>query len=304
MHQATFRQLEVFLAVTRLGTLSRAAEVLHLTQPSVTMQLKRLTERVGMPILEQVGRRMVLTEAGRLLEACSREIFEHLDLFEARVDELRGLRRGVLRVGIVNTAQYFFPDLLAGFCEQYPAVEVTLEVENSARLAGRVRNNLESLYLFSRPPKTVDIEAVPIIDNPIGAIAWEGHPLASERAIPLARFAEERFIMREPGSETRRVADRLFSSNGLTPEIRMVSPRTEAIKRAVAAGMGVTVLSELTLVGGGHGLVTLDVEQFPVQHQWFLVYRRDRPLPPVAAGFLDYLRSEAATRASHWTLTG
>ena len=304
MNQATFRQLQVFLTVTRVGTLSRAAEVLHLTQPSVTMQLKRLTERVGMPILEQVGRRMVLTEAGQLLEATSREIFEHLELFEARVDELRGLKRGLLRIGIVNTAQYFFPALLAGFCEKYPGVEVSLEVENSARLVGRLRNNLESLYLFSRPPKTVDIESVPIIDNPIGAIAWEGHPLTAEKAIPLARFAEERFIMREPGSETRRAADRLFSSHGLTPEIRMVSPRTEAIKRAVAAGMGVTVLSEMTLVGGGHGLTVLDVEEFPVMHHWYVVHRRDRELPPVAAGFLEYLQGEAAARASRWREAG
>lgn len=297
MNQATFRQLEVFLTVVRLGTLSRAAETLHLTQPSVTMQLKRLTERVGTPILEQVGRRMVLTEAGRLLEATSREIFEQLDMFQARVDELKGLKRGLLQVGIVNTAQYFFPDLLAGFCEKYPGIEVSLEVENSARLTGRLRNNLESLYLFSRPPRSVDIEAVPIIDNPIGAIAWEGHPLAKEKQIPLERFAREPFVMREPGSETRRAADKLFSSNGLSINIRMTSPRTEAIKRAVAARMGVTVLSELTLAGGSHGLVTLDVESFPVQNHWYVVYRRDRSLPPVASGFLDYLRDEASERA-------
>jgi DNA-binding transcriptional LysR family regulator len=204
------------------------------------------------------------------------------------VAEIQGLRRGVLRLGTVNTAQYFVTGLLSRVCERYPQVEVGLEVENAERLAGRLRNNMDSIYVFSRPPANVDIEATPFLDNPLVAVAARSRPLAGQRGIPLDRLAEERFVMREAGSETRRLAERLFTEHGLDIDIRMVSSQTEAIKRASAAGMGVCVLSARTL-DGDEQLVPLDVDRSPIHHKRYLVHRRDRGLSPVARSFVEFL---------------
>ena len=206
--------------------------------------------------------------------------------------EIKGFKRGVLRLGIVNTAQYIVPGLLAPFLERHPGINVVLEVENSSRLTRRLRNNLDSLYVFVTPPDGVAAEATPFLANPLVPLAAPGHPLAGQAKVPLERFAAEPLITREQGSETRRAVERLFDERGLTPEVRMEVAHSEAIKRAVAAGLGVTVLSAHTVSAGDPGLVVLDVENFPIERQWHIVHRDDRELPLVAQAFLDYVRDE------------
>ena len=290
----TFRQLEVFATAARLGSFSRAAEALHLTQPSISLQMKKLTDTVGLPLFAHVNRRLHLTEAGSALERACREAFESMERFAMEASEIKGLRQGVLRLGIVNTAQYIVPALLARFLERHPGIDVVLEVENSARLTRRLRNNLDSLYVFVSPPEGVAAEATPFLPNPLVPLAAPDHPLARRRAVPLARFAEEPMITREQGSETRRAVERLFAERGLRPKVRMEVAHSEAIKRAVAAGLGVTVLSAHTVMAGDPGLVVLDVEHFPVRRQWHLVRRKDRELPLVAQAFLDFVTEEGA----------
>lgn len=286
----TFRQLEVFATAARLGSFSRAAEALHLTQPSISLQMKKLSDRVGLPLFAHVNRRLYLTEAGEALARASRDAFDSMERFVMEADEIKGLKRGVLRLGIVNTAQYIVPALLAPFLKQHPGIKVVLEVENASRLTRRLRNNLDSLYVFVTPPDGVHTDATPFLANPLVPLAAPDHPLARQRNVPLERFAAEPLITREQGSETRRAVERLFGERGLEPDVRMAVAHSEAIKRAVAAGLGVTVLSAHTVNAGDPGLVVLDVEQFPIERQWHIVRRNDRELPLVAQAFLEYVR--------------
>ena len=289
----TFRQLEIFITAARLGSFSRAAEALHLTQPSISLQMKKLTDAVGLPLFAQVNRRLYLTEAGESLARACGESFQAMERFAMESAEIKGLRLGTLRLGIVNTAQYVVPALLAPFLKRHDGIHVALEVDNATRLTRRLRNNLDSIYVFSSPPQIPEAEETVFLPNPMVALAAPGHPLAGKRNIPLARFAREPFVTREQGSETRRVLERLFTEHGLTLDVRMEVGHSEAIKRTVAAGLGVTALSAHTVDAGDPSLVVLDVEHFPLQRHWYLVRRKDRDLPLVAQAFMDYVTDEA-----------
>ena len=284
------------MTAARLGSFSRAAEALHLTQPSISQQMKKLSDSVGLALFAQVNRRLYLTEAGEALARATREAFDVMERFASEAAEIKGLRRGMLRLGIVNTAQYVVPGLLAPFLALHPGVNVVLEVESATRLTRRLRNNLDNLYVFATPPDGLDAEASAFLANPLVPLAAPGHPLAGQAAIPLARFAEEAMVVREQGSETRRAVERLFAERGFEMRVRLEIAHSEAIKRTVAAGLGVTVLSAHAVSAGEADLVVLDVEHFPIERQWHIVRRRDRELPLVAQAFLDYVRDEGAKR--------
>lgn len=288
---ATFRQLEVFAAIARLGSFTQAADELFLTQPTVSMQIKKLTDAVGLPLFEQIGRRVFLTEAGRELYATCREMFERLARFEMTIADLQGLKQGHLRLAVVTTAKYFAPRLLGAFCQQYPGIDVALKVSNRERILARLRDNLDDLYVLGQPPEDLDVECRPFLENPLVVVAPADHPLAHQHRIPLARIAQEPFIVREMGSGTRKAAERLFEAHGLTPTVRMELGSNEAIKQAIIGGLGVSVLSRhtLTLDAAMGQLAILDVEHFPILRYWHTAYPKGKQLSVVARTFLEYL---------------
>ncbi len=288
---ATFRQLEVFAAIARLGSFTQAADELFLTQPTVSMQIKKLTDAVGLPLFEQMGKRVFLTEAGRELYATCREVFERLAQFEMTVADLKGLKQGHLRLAVVTTAKYFAPRLLGAFCQQYPGIDVALKVSNRERILARLRDNVDDLYVLGQPPEDLEVECHAFLENPLVVIAPADHPLARERRIPLARIAQEPFIVREMGSGTRMAAERLFEAHRLKPTVRMELGSNEAIKQAIVGGLGVSVLSRhtLTLDAAMGQLAILDVEHFPILRYWYTAYPKGKQLSVVARTFLDYL---------------
>lgn len=289
-HHTTFRQLEIFEAIARLGSFTRAAEELHLTQPTLSMQMKKLTDAVGIPLLEMVGKRVTLTDAGRDLAQASREIFGILDRFTMSVAERQGLKRGRLRLAAITTASYFAPRLLGEFSSRYPGIEVSLRVANREQVLASLAENLDDLYLLGQPPEGMDVIAQPFMDNPLVALAAPDHPLARAQRIPLTRIVSEPWIMREPGSGTRMAIERLFAMHGLTLRTRLELGSNEAIKQAILAGLGISVLSRHTLVLHPPGqFAILDVEGFPIHRQWYAVYPAGRLLTPVSRTFLDFL---------------
>ncbi len=294
----TLRQLKVFTVVARHLSYSRAAAELHLTQPAVSMQIKQLEAQVGLVLLEQVGKKSYLTEAGRTLVATCREVFGALERFEMAVAQQQGLQRGVLRLAAVSTAEYFLPRLLGPFCQRYPGVEVTLEITNRERLLTRLQDNLDDLYVFGRPPDSVAVEAFAFLPNPLIALAAQDDPLVQAQPLTLARFAQAPFLAREPGSGTRLAVERLFARHKLKLNIRMELGSSEAIKQAVAAGLGVSVVSQHTLLGGAQGLTLLQVEGFPVRRSWYLAYPKGKQVSVVSAEFLRYLNSEGKALAA------
>ncbi|MCG8434236.1 MAG: LysR family transcriptional regulator [Gammaproteobacteria bacterium] len=289
----TFRQLEILLAVYERGSVTAAAEDLYLTQPSISTQLKKLTDTLGMPLYEQIGRKLHFTAAGKEVVASAREIFGTLEHLQAKLSDLRGLKAGTLKLAVVTTAKYFVPHVLGPFCNRYPAIEVQLTVGNRSQILARVENNQDDLYLFSHPPGDLDIEAVEFLPNPLVVIAPTGHPLAGRKRIPFSKLSGEAFLMRETGSGTRHAIEQFLQNAGLNLNTKMTIESNEAIKHSVMAGLGISILSEHTLAfGGSSGLVRLDIQQFPIEHYWYLVYLRQKQFSVIAQTFLDYLLTE------------
>ncbi|KAF0099035.1 MAG: LysR family transcriptional regulator [bacterium] len=297
MRHSTFRQLEIFEAIARLGSFTRAAEELHLTQPTVSMQMKKLCDAVGTALVEQVGKKVLLTEDGRELAQASRDIFAILDRYAMSVAERQGLRKGRLRLMAITTASYFAPRLLGAFSKQHPGIEVSLRVTNKEQVLASMTDNLDDLYLLGTPPDEVDVVAMPIMDNPIVVLAPPDHPLAGAKRITLERLAQEPWIMREAGSGTRKAIERLFLGRGLEIRPRLELGSNEAIKQAILSGLGLSALSGHTLVLHQPGqFAVLDAEGFPIQRHWYAVYPAGRQISTVARAFLDFLLADRGTQ--------
>jgi DNA-binding transcriptional LysR family regulator len=248
---------------------------------------------VGVPLFDQVGKRLYLTQAGEELVKTCRAIFDHLDQFEMTVADLQGLKQGRLRVAVITTAKYFIPRLLGPFCRRYPGIDVSLQVTNHEHIINRLNDNADDLYVMSQLPE-LDITYEAILDNPLVVIAPSDHPLVNETNIPLERLAEEPFIMREPGSGTRKAVQELFDARDINLKVQLDLGSNEAIKQAIAGGLGISVLSRHTLALEGicNQLTILDVEEFPIERYWYAVYPNGKQLSVVARTFLDYLLTE------------
>ncbi|MFQ3619013.1 MAG: LysR substrate-binding domain-containing protein [Cyanobacteriota bacterium] len=296
MIHATLHQLKVFEATARHGSFTRAAEELFLTQPTVSMQVKQLTKAIGLPLFEQVGKRLFLTDAGRELFSTCQEIFGKLEQLEMSIADLKGMKQGRLRLAVITTAKYFLPRLLGPFCQKYPGVDISLTVTNHERVIERLGNNQDDLYVMSQLPENLDIVAHPFLDNPLVVIGPKTHPLAKEKNISLKRLAEETFIMREPGSGTRRAFQKLLDDQDLSVRVRLELGSNEAIKQAIAGGLGLAVLSSHTIAHDGSmgELMAFDVEGFPIPRKWYVVHLSGKQLSVVASTFLDYLQVAAA----------
>jgi LysR family transcriptional regulator, low CO2-responsive transcriptional regulator len=294
MQNATLHQLKVFSAVARHNSFTRAAEELFLTQPTVSMQVKQLSKTVGMSLFEQVGKRLYLTEAGKELYTTCQEIFEQLSRFEIAIADIKGLKQGKLRIAVVTTAKYVIPRILGPFCQRYPGIDISLTVTNHQFIMEGMMTNQNDLYILSQLPEEVDVQSHPFLENPLIVLACRNHPLVGEQNIPLARIAEEPFIMREPGSNTRKEVQRLFEANHLAPKVKLDLGSNEAIKQAVAGGLGISVLSKHTLAldGLSSQVAILDVVGFPIQRHWYVVYPTGKQLSAIAEAFFDYLLNE------------
>lgn len=295
MHQATLHQLKVFEAVARHNSFTRAAEELFLTQPTVSMQVKQLTRAVGLPLFDQVGKRLYLTEAGQQLLLVSREIFDKLDQIEMTVADLKGLKQGKLRLSVITTAKYFVPRLLGPFCQKYPGIDIALQVTNHRGITDRLSENLDDLYILSQLPEGLNLSSHPVLENPLVVLAAANHPLVGQKQIPIELLADEPFIMREPGSGTRKSVQELFDRHGVSVRVRLELGSNEAIKQAIAGGLGISVLSRHTLAleGATEQLAILDVQEFPIQNQWYVIYPKGKQLSIVAQTFFEYLLQEA-----------
>ena len=306
MRQATLHQLKVFEAVARHNSFTRAAEELFLTQPTVSMQVKQLSKAVGLPLFEQVGKRLFLTDAGKELYTTCQEIFDRLTQFEVAIADMKGLKQGSLRLAVVTTAKYVIPRLLGPFCQRYPGVDVSLFVDNHESVIDSLANNRHDLYILSNPPDDFDIAMHPFLENPLVVLAWRNHPLATETNIPIKRLADETFIMREPGSGTRQAVQKVFDAAELELKVKLDLGSNEAIKQAIAGGLGISVLSlhTLALEGPSSQLAILDVEGFPIERYWYVVYPSGKQLSIIAQTFFEYLLNEGKTVAEQTAFQG
>lgn len=291
IRHATLRQFQVFEAIYRQGSFTRAAEELFLTQPTVSMQIKKLTEAVGLPLFEHVGRKVEPTEAGEELYSACRTMFETLSNLEMKVSDLKGLKRGRLRMGVITTAKYLAPEMLGEFSQQYPGIDLALKVTNRNSIINRMHSNEDDLYIMGQPPEgELKIESRPFAPNPLVVMAPRKHPLVGKKNISVEELAKEPFIIREPGSGIRDATLKAFEAKGVRPTVRMELGSNEAIKHAIAGGLGLSVLSlhTISLEGADGPVAILDVEGFPILRNWYIVYPKGKELSLVAQTFLEF----------------
>ena len=291
----TLRQLQVFEKVANHLNYSRAAEELYLSQPAVSMQIKQLEGHIGLPLFEQMGKKVFLTEAGRELFHYARSIAQQLAEMEAVFGEMKGLEQGKLTLSVVNTANYFTPQLLAKFCQRHPNINVILQVANRDAVLKQLADNSTDLAIMGQPPDGKDLSAESFLDNPLVVIAAPNHPLAKLKRVKFARLAEETFLSREQGSGTRSAMERVFAQHKIQPHISMEMETNEAIKQAVQAGMGLGILSlhSIELELETKRLVMLNVEHFPLLRHWFVAHRSNKRLSSAALAFKEFLLTEA-----------
>lgn len=292
--QITQRQLETFATVARLGSFSRAAETLHLTQPAVSIQIKQLSTSIGLPLFEQIGRDVRLTAAGEELQATVRALDDEWARFDSAIGALWGMHSGRLRVALVTTAKYFLPRMLGAFCRRHPHIDVQLEITNRAGVVARMRGNEDDLYIMSLPPNDLDIVVRPFLDNPLEVIAPLGHP-ATGRSCTLEELSEESFLLREPGSGSRAAIDRHLQKLDRSLRVRLTVASNEAIRDLVAGGLGLSILSRHSFAANpaDDGVCILDVAQFPIQQPWSIVHLKNKVLSLAAQAFITELEQAA-----------
>lgn len=290
----TLRQLDIFEAVARHLSVSRAAAELHLTQPAVSMQVKQLEQQVGLPLLEQLGKKLHLTPAGEELRQHARRIAGQVDDLRSAMSALRGLDRGSLQLAVVSTANYFVPQLLAAFGQKHPGVSIRLQVANRDAVLAALADNRTDLAITGQPPDSSDVVAQHFLDNPLVVIAPAGHRLLGRGAVTPQALVAEPLVVREPGSGTRAAMERHFAALGLVWHAGCELSSNEAIKQAVQAGLGLGVVSrqtlELELLTGR--LAELPVQGFPILRRWYVVHHRGKRLSPATQDFRQLLLSQ------------
>ncbi|WP_024850213.1 LysR family transcriptional regulator [Hydrogenovibrio kuenenii] len=294
IRHATLRQIQVFESVARNLSFTRAAEELFLTQPTVSAQVKSLVEAIGMPLYEQIGRNIYLTEIGNQVACSCREVLNHFSNLEIMLDDFRGMKRGRLRVSVVSTAKYFMPIALGKFCKKYPDIDLDLTISNREVLLRRIDQNLDDLYILGQvPPSNLDLEVIPFAPNPLVIIANRNNPLVGKK-VSLKRLAKEPFIMREAGSGIRLAVEKVFTEKDLKVNERLTMKTNEAIKHCVVGELGVACVSKhaLYLENAEGPIAELDVEGFPIEKNWNIVYPAGKERSLLAEEFLDFLKKE------------
>jgi len=291
----TFRQLRLFLALEQTESVTKAAGMMHITQPTASMQLKEMTENIGSPLFEVISKKIHLTGLGKEFAKTAREMTNRWEAFEQHATQMKGLTKGRLRVAVVSTAKYFVPKLLGSFCSKYPEVDISLEILNRDGVIRRVEDNSDDLYVMSRPPMHIDLEDQILMPNPLCMIAYKDHPLAGKKNLRLQDLKHERFILRELGSGTRMSVDIHFKQKKFTPSLLLELGNNEAIKKAVASRLGVAVISihALDQFDYDNEISVLKLQDFPINSQWHLVYLRGKQLSPIARAFHEHVLSES-----------
>ncbi|PKO87386.1 MAG: LysR family transcriptional regulator [Betaproteobacteria bacterium HGW-Betaproteobacteria-12] len=292
----TLRQLQIFVVAARHLSYARAAEELHLTPPAVSMQLKQLEDNVGLPLFERMGRGVALTGAGELLVHHALRILGEIKDAEASLQALAGAESGQLSVGLVSTAKYFMPRLLAKFAQAHPGVEVQFTVGNREALLQKLQDNAIDLAVMGRTPVEIDAHAEPMASHPYVLIGPAEHPLRAARRFDLHELRRETFLLREEGSGSRRVAEEMFKNHLFTPARTISMGSNETIKQAVMAGMGIALISLHTLpLELKTGVISvLDVLGTPVERTWYVVHMNAKRLLPAGVKFREFLLDEAA----------
>jgi LysR family transcriptional regulator, low CO2-responsive transcriptional regulator len=296
MRNVTLRQLRILTAVTKTGSMAGAARQLHVTPPAITVQMQQLEETVGLPLIERLGEGTTPTGAGDILLRAAHRIEALLAECDQEIGQLKGIKGGRVTAGVVSTAKYFAPKALAAFKQQHPGVDLHLSVYNRQETIAALRDLALDMAIMGRPPEHLDLESAELGDHPHIVVAPRDHPLAG-KPVSIEGLAGETFFIREPGSGTRQLMEKLFLDRGFTPNIGMEIGSNETLKQAVIAGLGISFISAHTVaVELADGRLTeLKVEGLPVVRKWYVVRLREKAVMPAAEAMWRFLVTEGHT---------
>jgi len=290
--KVTLNQLAIFAEVVRQESITKAAKILHRTQPAISIQIKELEKRYGVKLIDIVGKKVCLTPAGSELWEAYQNIDQQISAIAIKLSKRSGTLKGIFNIAIVSTAQYFIPKLLGDFRHKYPEVEIKLTVTNRASVLLRLKNNLDDLVILSQLPKELKIDTQAVLDDQLVLIAATEHSLAMRKNLQLSDLKNEHYLIREQGSGTRTAMEKIFKKQKFQPQIVMELGSGEAIKQAVIANMGVSLVSKMSLDQELKlkKLVILKVRNFPVKHTWYAVHLANKTLSPITEAFLKFIQ--------------
>jgi LysR family transcriptional regulator for metE and metH len=296
MRDVSLKHLRIVAAIARTGKVLGAAELLNVTPPAITLQLKQLEEILRLPVFERSRDGMKLTEAGRILLDGATRIEAELAACGEALNAMRGLTGGSVSIGVVSTAKYFAPAALGAFRREHPDLDLKLFVGNREDTIRGLAALEFDIVIMGRPPEGLDVKSAVLGENPHVIIARPDHPLAGKRRVTMADLGQEKFLMREPGSGTRGLMERIFARSRHQPKIGMEISSNETIKQAVMAGLGIAFLSAHTVaaeIETGR-LVILNVEGLPAWRQWRVVRHAAKRLTPPGAALWDFLQQQGS----------
>jgi DNA-binding transcriptional LysR family regulator len=292
----TLHQLTVFLKVAEFKSMTRAAEAMQLTQPAVSLLMKQLQEEVGAPLVDVVQKRVYLTSFGVDFQATAHRILEEARGFAERTSERKGLLAGSLRMGVVSTGKYIAPYLLAEFLRLHPGLELELDVTNRAKVLEDVAGNRVDLALISVLPEKMALESLPLMENELVCVAQRplAAPLPADGVYPLGVLEDLPVLFREEGSATRTAMERLLSAHQIEPKKKLVLSTNEAVKQAVMAGLGVSIVPLIGMRGAlrEEKAVVVPIRGLPLRSTWHIVWPSGKVLSPAAQAFVQALRTD------------
>ena len=294
MHRITLRQIQIFETVARYESHTKAAAIIHMTQPAVSMQMKQLEESMGIKLIERHGKSITLTREGQALRKYTSNIMQSYRALESYVDKLKGCERGNLSISATTTANHFTSRILSEFSRLHSNVNLTLDVTNRITILKQLEYNEPDLVIMGEPPEGLNLESEIFMNNPLVIIAPANHPLKKQKNIPLEQVLKEKFVSREAGSGTRKAIKKHMKKHQVKCESGLEMSSNEAIKHAVAAGFGLGIVSlhTIELELKSNYLCTLDVETFPILRHWHLVTRKGKHVSHIASAFRQFLLDE------------
>lgn len=294
----TLHQLHVFKEIAKQGSVTRAGERLCITQPSVSNILRQLENYYGCALIEVICKKLYLTSGGEILLNGCMQLDACLEKIRSEIDSFKGSVTGTLKLAIVSTAEYFVPRLLGAFKQKNPFIRIQMKVCNRDEIINRLKTNEDDFVIMSQPPDLVQIDRADFYEDSLVVVASPINQYAKKYEIKLQEIANDRWIVREPGSGTRLAMLNIFKKNGIEPGIEMELGNNESIKQAVIANIGISIIPKqsIELELRNHLICVLPVKGFPIQHKWYLIKNKDKKTAPISEKFYAFVRNSSAQR--------
>lgn len=300
--QLTLRQLEIFEEIIKARSYTVAAHQLGMTQPAISMQIKKLEKAIGLKLFEKHGRQVELTHAGERIHGYSEQIHAQHEGLQEVIYELNNQDQGFIKVSAATTANHLIVSMLAEFSRKNQGISVMLDITNRKDLLSQLDKYEPDLVIMGEPPASLNLESERLIKNPLVVIAATDHPLAKQKQIPFKKIKDEKFVVREDGSGTKSAIERFFNEHNSEFKSKLALGSNEAIRHAVMGGLGIGIVSlhSIKLELETNRLTILDVEHFPILRNWHIVKRKGKGLLPAAEKFQNFIQSEAQEYAKEF----